>query len=214
MLPRNTHTNRLTLYAHAPHTDSHCTHTHHTQTHIVLGLHKEVSPFTWFSVTKEEVKASQEVSKLQEKSQSCPLLDFAPTITTRSVTSPSTTGPFACPEGLTINPKMTVEKNAPRKPSHVLLGESLIRLVRPKKKPKRTNTKNLAGLVYEFSLYSGLPLIQPPFWSSLLQGWGLISGVDFDYRVCFGTFQSVINTGVASLRESRLERLHCSRNEN
>ena len=38
---------------------------------------------------------------------------------------------------LTINPKMTVEAKAPRNPSHVFLGESLIRRVRPKKNPVR-----------------------------------------------------------------------------
>lgn len=38
-----------------------------------------------------------------------------------------------------MNPKMTVETNAPRKPSHVLLGDSLMRLVRPKKNPIPTS---------------------------------------------------------------------------
>ena len=38
-------------------------------------------------------------------------------------------------ERLTIKPYMTVETNAPMNPSQVFLGESLISLVRPKKKP-------------------------------------------------------------------------------
>lgn len=36
---------------------------------------------------------------------------------------------------LTMNPKMTVENNAPMNPSHVFLGLSLISGVRPKKNP-------------------------------------------------------------------------------
>jgi hypothetical protein len=35
------------------------------------------------------------------------------------------------------NPKSTVEKKAPRNPSQVFFGDSLIRGVRPKKNPKK-----------------------------------------------------------------------------
>lgn len=39
---------------------------------------------------------------------------------------------------LTSNPHTTVDAKAPKKPSHVFLGDKLISLVRPKKKPKNT----------------------------------------------------------------------------
>ena len=37
---------------------------------------------------------------------------------------------------LTTSPKITVDKNPPRNPSHVFLGDNLINLVLPKKKPR------------------------------------------------------------------------------
>ena len=42
-----------------------------------------------------------------------------------------------------MNPKMTVEAKAPRNPSHVFLGESLIRRVRPKKNPVREEVEGV-----------------------------------------------------------------------
>ena len=42
---------------------------------------------------------------------------------------------------LTMKPKMTVDMKAPKNPSQVLLGESLISRVRPKKNPKEKGNK-------------------------------------------------------------------------